>query len=171
MMFHAQMKGSKKYDSLHLRESKLHLMSVQVRPQVKVDLTAVQKMVEDMTLTVLWIADFFLEPLRDTNSFVWILICLIFVKCFFFTILHCFYWETCRNQVFLLAPGPLLRWFFSNDIPAGASDKACSPQWSQRSPESCGGWTGSPHRKIQQTNQSWHWCTCIILMVCGTKYT
>lgn len=53
MMFHAQMKGSKKYDSLHLRESKLHLMSVQVRPQVKVDLTAVQKMVEDMTLTVL----------------------------------------------------------------------------------------------------------------------
>ncbi len=46
----AQMKGSKKYDSLHLGESKLHLMSVQVRPQVKVDLTAVQNMVEDTTL-------------------------------------------------------------------------------------------------------------------------
>lgn len=47
------MKGRKKYDSLHLGESKLQLMSVQVRPQVKVDLTAVQKMVEDTTLTVL----------------------------------------------------------------------------------------------------------------------
>ena len=44
-----QMKGRKKYDSLHLGESKLQLMSVQVRPQVKVDLTAVQKMVEDTT--------------------------------------------------------------------------------------------------------------------------
>ena len=48
-----QMKGRKKYNSLHLGESKLQLMSVQVRPQVKVDLTAVQKMVEDTTLTVL----------------------------------------------------------------------------------------------------------------------
>lgn len=40
-------------------------------------------------------------------------------------------------------------WLFQTTS-AGASDKACTPQWSQRSPESCGGWTGSPHRKIQQ---------------------
>ena len=73
---------------------------------------------------------------------------------FSFTVLHCF----CRGAAEIRCSCWLQAHCFvelqllvvSNDIPAGASDKACTPQWSQRSPESCGGWTGSPHRKIQQ---------------------
>lgn len=73
---------------------------------------------------------------------------------FSFTVLHCF----CRGAAEIRCSCWLQAHCFvelqllvvSNNIPAGASDKACTPQWSQRSPESCGGWTGSPHRKIQQ---------------------
>lgn len=73
---------------------------------------------------------------------------------FSLTVLHCF----CRGAAEIRCSCWLQAHCFvelqllvvSNDIPAGASDKACTPQWSQRSPESCGGWTGSPHRKIQQ---------------------